>query len=238
MFDTTVAHSVDPDLCVALGASVQHGIIAGEPLDRILLDVTAHSLGIKTVDEIDYETGEADFFSTIIRRNSRIPAKKSELYYTSIDNQKVVEIEVFQGESHSCRENSRIGAFKFELKAAPEACPLIAELSYDRDGIIHVIVEQKGYNNRREVTMDVRSCSVAEEDGTVPVLDEEVVNYMVQKARRLAADPGLPDDLRSRLDCAIEAYSASLRDNAEGGNIDALEDALLELMDEAEEIGA
>jgi molecular chaperone DnaK len=147
----------------------------------------------------------------------------------------VVEIEVFQGESRSCRENSRIGAFKFDLKAAPEACPLIAELSYDRDGIIHVVVEQKGYNNRSEVTMDVRSCSLAEEDGTVPALDEEVVNYMVQKARRLAADPALPGELRGRLDGAIEAYSAALRDNAEGDNVDGLEDALLELMDEAEE---
>jgi molecular chaperone DnaK len=233
MFDTTIAHCVDPDLCVALGAAVQHGIIAGEPLDRILLDVTAHSLGIKTIDSIDYETGEADYFSTIIRRNSRIPAKKSELYFTSCDNQKVVEIQVFQGESHSCRENSLIGAFTFDLKAAPEGSPLIAELSYDRDGIIHVVVEQKGYNNRREVTMDVRACSVAEEDGTVPALDEEVVNYMVQKAQRLATS-GLPEDLRRRLDSAIEAYMAALRDNAEGDDVDDFEDTLLELMDEAE----
>jgi len=230
MFDTTIAHSIDPDLCVALGASVQHGIIAGEPLGRILLDVTAHSLGIKTVDRIDYETGDADYFSTIIRRNSRIPAKKSELYYTCRDQQKLVEIEVFQGESLSCKEKT----FKFDLKPAPDTCPFITELSYDRDGIIHVVVEQKGYNNRREVTMDVRSCSIAEEDGTVPALGEEVANYMVQKARRLAADPGLPDKLRSRLESAIEGYAAALRDNAEGDNVDDLEDALLELIDEAE----
>jgi molecular chaperone DnaK len=207
------------------------------------LDVTAHSLGIKTIDSIDYETGDADYFSTIIRRNSRIPAKKSELYYTCQDNQKVVNIEVFQGESHSCRENSLIGAFTFDLKAAPEGNPFIAELSYDRDGIIHVVVEQKGYNNRREVTMDVRSCSIAETDGTSPALDEEVVNYMVQKARRIAADPGLPDGLRSRLESAMEAYAAALRDNAEGNAVDDLEDALLALMDESEvdaakEIGA
>lgn len=238
MFDTTIAHSVDPDLCVALGASVQHGIIAGEPLGRILLDVSAHSLGIKTIDSIDYETGEADYFSTIIRRNSRIPAKKSELYYTCQDNQKVVNIEVFQGESLSCRENSLIGAFKFELKPAPESSPFITELSYDRDGIIHVVVEQKGYNNRSEMTMAVRSCSIAEEDGTTPALDEEVVNYMVQKARRLADAPGLTDELRSKLNYAIEAYSAALSDNAEGDNVDDLEDALLELMDEVEEFGA
>ncbi len=238
MFDTTVAHSVDPDLCVALGATVQHGIIAGEPLGRILLDVTAHSLGIKTNDSINYETGDADYFSTIIHRNTRIPAKKSELYYTTYHNQKAVDIEVYQGESHSCVDNSRIGAFSFDLKPAPEACPVIAELSYDRDGIIHVVVEQKGYNNRSEVTMDVRACSAAETDGTKPELDEEVVNYMVQKARRLVTAPTMSEELRTRLDKAIEAYSAALRDNAEGGNVDDLEDALLELMDEAEELTA
>ena len=235
MFDTTIAHSVDPDLCVALGASVQHGIIAGEPLNRILIDVTAHSLGIKTIDSYDYETGEADYFSTIIRRNSRIPAKKSELYFTSFDEQNAVDIEVYQGESHSCKENSKIGMFKFALKKAPEGCPIIAELSYDRDGIIHVLVEQKGYNNRGEVTMDVRACSVSEEDDTTAELDGEVVNYMVQKAQRLASLPQLSDELRKLLLNAIEQYSAALLDNIDGDSVDALEDALLELMDQAEE---
>ncbi len=62
MFDRPICHSIDPDLCVALGASVQGGLIAGEPLDHILLDVTAHSLGIKTIDAVDLDTGHADFF--------------------------------------------------------------------------------------------------------------------------------------------------------------------------------
>jgi molecular chaperone DnaK len=237
LFDKPVTHSVDPDLCVALGASVQHGLIAGEPLGRILLDVTAHSLGVKTIDSIDYETGEPDYFSPIIRRNTRIPARKSEMYHTSYPNQTKVQVEVFQGESHSCRENSLIGAFEFDLKPAPEYCPVIAELSYDRDGIIHVVVEQKGHNNRHEVTMDVRACSVARDDETTPVLDEEAVNYMVAKARRLASAPGLPDDLRVRLEAALDGYSAALRENAESGEVDDLEDALLELMEEAEDEG-
>jgi len=235
-FDTPVTHSLDPDICVALGASVQYGLIAGEPLGRILLDVTAHSLGIRTIDSIDYETGDADYFSTIISRNTRIPAKKSEMYFTDHQNQKVVEIEVFQGESLSCRQNSLIGSFMFDLKPAQSNSPIIAELSYDRDGIIHIVVEQKGYNNRREVTMDVRACSVAEGDQTAPDLDEEVVNYMVQKARRLVSATGLPDDLRRRLESAINLYAAALASNAEGAAVDALEDALLELIDEAEEI--
>jgi molecular chaperone DnaK len=237
LFDTPVTHSVDPDLCVALGASVQHGLISGEPLGRILIDVTAHSLGVKTSDEIDYQTGEADYFSPIIRRNTRIPAKKSEMYYTSLQNQKAVEVEVFQGESHSCRENSLIGSFLFDLLPAPEGSPIIAELSYDRDGIIHVVVEQKGYGNRHEVTMDIRSRSLGQDDDSAPVLEGEVVNYMVEKARRLAASPVTPEDLAARLKDAVDSYSAALSRDGQDGEIDPLEDALLELMDEAEERG-
>jgi molecular chaperone DnaK len=70
MFHRPIHHSVDPDLCVAMGAAIQGGLISGEPLGHILLDVTAHSLGIRTVDQIDPDTGEPDFFSIIIRRNT------------------------------------------------------------------------------------------------------------------------------------------------------------------------
>ena len=84
--------------------------------------------------------------------------------------------------------------------------------------------------------MDARSCSVETE--TVPLeLDEVVVNYMIQKARRLAASPSLADELRVRLEAAIAAYSAALRDNAGDDHIDDLEDALLEVMDQAEAQG-
>jgi molecular chaperone DnaK len=113
---------------------------------------------------------------------------------------------------------------------------MIAELSYDRDGIIHVVVEQKGFQNRREVTMAVRAVTAAADDEGLPELDEEVVNYMVQKARRLASFPGLATELQERLEQAVDAYGAALRDEA--AEIDDLEDALLELMDEAEEQGA
>ena len=72
MFGRPIYHALDPDLCVALGAAIQGGLISGEPLGHILLDVTAHSMGVRTIDEINPETGEADYFSVIIRRNTRI----------------------------------------------------------------------------------------------------------------------------------------------------------------------
>jgi chorismate mutase len=83
--------------------------------------------------------------------------------------------------------------------------------------------------------MAVRAVTAGDEE-TAPVLDEEVVNYMVQKARRLADSAGLPEELRGRLEEAIAAYATALKDEAAG--IDDLEDALLLVMDEAEEKGA
>ena len=131
LFDQPMEHAVDPDLCVALGAAVQAGIIAGEPLRHILIDVAAHSLGTRTVDVVDPVTGEADYFSTIIRRNTRIPVTRSEVYYTVAANQKLVEVEVFQGESPSCSENTLIDSFRFDLKPAPAGSPITLEYSYD-----------------------------------------------------------------------------------------------------------
>ncbi len=86
IFDRPILHSVDPDLCVSLGAAVQSGLITGEHIGHILLDVTAHSLGVKTADDFDMQTGDADYFSVIIRRNTKIPVRKSESYYTMVRN--------------------------------------------------------------------------------------------------------------------------------------------------------
>ncbi|MDD3294233.1 MAG: Hsp70 family protein [Geobacteraceae bacterium] len=80
------------------------------------------------------ETGDVDHFSPSISRNTRIPAKKSEMYYTSYPKQEKAVIEVFQGENHSCRRNNLIGSFAFDLKHSPEDSLIIVEPSYDRDG--------------------------------------------------------------------------------------------------------
>jgi molecular chaperone DnaK (HSP70) len=121
---------------VALGAAIQRGLISGEPLGHILLDVTAHSLGIRTIDEIDPETGEADYFSVIIRRNIRIPARQAEVYFTLRESQPAVSIEVYQGEEVSCLENVPVGHFDFPLKPAPARSPILIEFAYDKEGLV------------------------------------------------------------------------------------------------------
>lgn len=234
MFDRPIAHSLDPDLCVALGASVQAGLIAGEPLGHILLDVTAHSLGVRTLNPYDFTDRADDHFSVIIRRNTRIPVSRAELYYTVDDEQPKVDVQVYQGESPSCRENTLIGAFEFPLKPAPSSSPVTVEFAYDREGIVHVSVDQKGYNNSKSVTLNVRQKTLqieSESEGLV----EKPVNYISEKARRIMADERLPRELKDALTKLTGKYEQAVVGGEDDALIDELEDQLLEKIEQAEE---
>jgi molecular chaperone DnaK len=233
MFDRSIYHSIDPDLCVALGAAIQGGLISGEPLGHILLDVNAHSLGIRTIDEINPETGEADYFSVIIRRNTRIPARKAEVYFTLRENQPAVSIEVYQGEEASCLENVPVGNFDFPLKPAPARSPILIEFAYDKEGLIHITVDQKGYQNRKEVTLDIRQKKIIDQELSVQA--GKVVNYIIEKARNLLAEARLPGDLKNNLNRLVETYEQSLVAEQEDQDVDALEDELLSAIEDAEE---
>ena len=240
LFDQPMEHAVDPDLCVALGAAVQAGIIAGEPLRHILIDVAAHSLGTRTVDVVDPVTGEADYFSTIIRRNTRIPATRSEVYYTVAANQKLVEVEVFQGESPSCSENTLIDSFRFDLKPAPAGSPVTLEYSYDLQGIVRVTVSQKGFENSRTVAVELHKAGVSGERAAVaesdaPALADKPVNYLSQKARQLLQDSRLAPASVRELTLLAHRYETAVRNGTDEGLVDDLEDELVALMDMLEE---
>ena len=237
-FACPVEHAVDPALCVALGAAVQGAILGGEVFDHILVDVAAHTLGIKTADNLgSFWDQEADYFSPIIRRNTQVPATRSEVYQTMMDDQKRVSVEVYQGESASCSENTLIGEFSFPLLPAPSGSQAVVELRYDLDGIIRVVVHQKGTDNRQEVTLSTRKREPAE---AMDAAAGPVENYILRKARKLAESH--PDnDLRARLLAATEAYgrllaASGLDPAVEPDDVDAAEEELLEVLDAAEEV--
>ncbi len=256
-FDCPVEHAVDPALCVSLGAAVQGAILGGEIFDHILVDVAAHSLGVKTRDDPGgglelFRSFEADYFSTIIRRNTQIPVTRSEVYCTVVDDQERVNVEVYQGEQLRCSQNTLIGNFPFDLEPAPRSSPVVIEFAYDTDGIIRVRVHQKGTDNSKQVTLDTSRSSpsggtrmpgseeAAEEQPVDSVPEggqgqaEGVDNYMIRKARLLGTR--LPEgDLRRRLNAAASAYEAVLAsDAADPDEVDQIEDDLLERLDEAE----
>ncbi|WP_017327311.1 Hsp70 family protein [Synechococcus sp. PCC 7336] len=137
--------SIQPELCVALGAALQAGVLTGEAVDAILVDVIPHSLGISVVEEtpMGYLPG---LFSSIIPRNSVIPVSRSEVYSTVADGQKAVEIEIFQGENAIAKENVPLGSFMVEDLPNKPAGELQVEVHFDFDlnGILTVTATEKG----------------------------------------------------------------------------------------------
>ncbi|NJL41127.1 MAG: Hsp70 family protein [Leptolyngbyaceae cyanobacterium SM1_4_3] len=136
---------VQPDLCVALGAALQAGVLAGEDVEAILVDVIPHSLGISAA--VDTPMGiMPGYFSVIIPRNSVVPVSRSEVYSTVSDSQSAVEIEIFQGENQAAEENVPLGSYKVEGLPPKPAGAIEIEVHFDFDlnGILTVTTTEKG----------------------------------------------------------------------------------------------
>jgi molecular chaperone DnaK len=150
---------INPDLCVALGAAVQAAMIAGESVGAVLVDITPHSLGIKTLDPTagDYFLGGGfEFrFAPIIRRGTPLPASRSEVFRTVTDHQPTVEIDVYQGESEDVRRNHRVGMFLIEgLARVPAGNQIVVQLDLTLDGLLKVSAREKATGLIKHVTID------------------------------------------------------------------------------------
>ena len=138
---------IDPDAAVALGAAVQAGIIAGEEIDSILVDVTPLSLGIATARVSITGMLETDRFAPLIRRNTTIPVRKSEIFSTMYPGQDTIEIKVYQGENPVASQNTQLGDFMVEDLTPNNASGLAdvtVEFQLDINGILNVIVTERG----------------------------------------------------------------------------------------------
>ncbi len=138
--------AINPDEAVALGAAVQAAIIAGEPIEAILVDVTPHSLGI-AVAELSFGQIIPDRYSVIIPRNTTIPTTRSEIYSAISPEQTAIEIKIYQGEQPIASRNTALGDFMFtELRPElPGQPPRVAvQFDFDVDGILHVSAVDRG----------------------------------------------------------------------------------------------
>jgi molecular chaperone DnaK len=155
---------VDPDLCVALGAAIQGAAIAGEEVSAVLVDVTPYSFGISVLGEVDGELYPYRF-APIIHKNTPIPVRRSEMFYTTFDDQDTVEINVFQGENQDARENIQIGEFRVVgLSRAPAGNPIIVDLALDRDGILQVTAKEKKTGLQQRIVIDKAMARFGEGD--------------------------------------------------------------------------
>lgn len=221
---------INPDECVAIGAAIQAGVLAGDVKDVLLLDVTPLSLGIETLGGI---------CTKLIERNTTIPTKKSQIFSTATDNQTSVEIHVLQGEREFAKDNKTLGRFSLVgIAPAPRGVPQI-EVTFDIDanGIVSVSAVDKATNKSQSITLTASS-NLSEKDIDAAVKDAE--KYADEDKKRKESVEA--KNSAEQLIFTIEKFVKDNADKVEEADKKSIEDAVkdarekLEKTDDVQEI--
>ena len=212
---------INPDECVALGASLQAGVLGGDVKGLLLLDVTPLSLGIETMGGIS---------TKVIDRNTTIPAKKSQIFSTAADGQTSVEVHVLQGEREFAKDNKTLGVFHLDgIASAPRGVPQI-EVTFDIDanGIVHVSAKDLGTGKENDITI-TSNTNMSKEDIDKAVKEAE--EYAAEDKKRREAI-----DIRNNADQMIYTTEKTITDlgdkitEEEKGKLETAKEALKEAL--------
>ena len=227
---------INPDECVAVGAAIQGGVLAGEVKGLLLLDVTPLSLGLETLGGVS---------TKIIERNTTIPTKKSQIFTTAADNQTSVDIHVLQGEREMAKDNKTLGMFRLDgIAPAMRGTPQI-EVTFDIDanGIVHVSAKDLGTGKEQHITI-TSSTNMSKEDIEKAVKEAEQyaaedakvkekvevrnqADQMVYQSEKTLGEVGdkIPADEKSKVQAGID----KLKETLKGDDTDAIKAATEEL---------
>jgi len=240
-----VERGIDPMECVAMGAAIQGGVLAGEIKDLVLLDVTPLSLGIETLGGIS---------TTLIERNTTIPAKKAQIFSTAADNQPSVDIHVVQGERKMAADNTTLGRFQLVgIPPAPRGMPQI-EVTFDIDanGIINVSAQDKGTGKEQSITI-TSSTKLSDEEIEKAVKEAEMnaeadkkkteeievrnnADSMIYTSEKTLDELG--DKVTADEKSSVEEKVAELRELISGDDIAAIKEKTDDLSKVVQDIGA
>ena len=193
---------VNPDEVVAIGAAIQGGVLKGEVKDVPLLDVTPLSLGVETAGGV---------FTKIIDKNTTIPARKSQVFSTAVDNQPIVNVHVLQGEREMADDNKTLARFELVgIPPAPRGVPQI-EVAFDIDanGIVHVSAKDLGTGKQQSIRI-VASSGLTEHEIQKMIADAEQHKTSDKKKKELADVKNSADGLIYTTEKALEEYSTLL----------------------------
>jgi molecular chaperone DnaK len=191
---------IDPMECVAMGAAIQGGVLAGEVKDLLLLDVTPLSLGIETMGNV---------FTRLIERNTTIPTRKSQVFSTAADNQTSVEIHVLQGERPMAYDNTTLGRFHLiGIPPAPRGIPQI-EVTFDIDanGIMNVKAKDLGTGKEQAITITAST-----------KLEKKDIERMMKDAEKFAAEDAAKKEkaeVMNQADTLLYSAEKTLADTAD-----------------------
>lgn len=240
-----IERGIDPMECVAMGASIQAGVLAGEIKDLVLLDVTPLSLGIETLGNVA---------TKLIERNTTIPTKKSQIFSTAADNQTSVDIHVLQGERPMAHDNTTLGRFQLVgIPPAPRGIPQI-EVTFDIDanGIMNVSAKDMGTEKEQAITITA-STKMSQDDIDKKVKEAEIHAEEDKKKQeeiqvRNDADSMIYtsektlEELGDKVDASqkekIEGLVKELRELVGGDDIAAIKAKTDELTKVVQEVGA
>ena len=212
---------INPDECVAIGASIQGGVLGGDVKGLLLLDVTPLSLGIETMGGV---------CTKIIDRNTTIPTKKSQVFSTAAANQPAVEVNVLQGEREFARDNKSLGMFKLDgIAPAPRGIPQI-EVTFDIDanGIVNVSAKDLGTGKEQHITI-TSSTNMSKEDVERAVKEAEQYAEEDKKKREEVDARNAADQMVFQTEKALGEMEGKISDSEKSdiqAKLDALKEAL------------